>query len=53
MNGTIQLEQFSQKELKNFLINIHEKYWVELKNHLICLRHSGKPIRHSATLRVV
>lgn len=31
MNNTIQLEHFSQDELKNFLINIHEKYWVELK----------------------
>lgn len=31
MNNTIQLENFSRDELKNFLINIHEKYWVELK----------------------
>ena len=31
MNNTIQLEHFSQDELRNFLINIHEKYLVELK----------------------
>jgi predicted HTH transcriptional regulator len=32
MINAIQFERYSQEELKNFLINIHEKYWVELKN---------------------
>lgn len=31
MNNTIQFELFSQDEMKTFLTNVHEKYWVELK----------------------
>ena len=31
MTNTIPLEQFSQEELKHFLIDVHEKYWIELK----------------------
>ena len=31
MNNAVQFEQFSQEQLKNFLLNVHEKYWVELK----------------------
>lgn len=31
MNNNIQFDLFSPEEMKSFLINIHEKYWVELK----------------------
>ena len=47
MNNTIQLEHFSQDELKNFLINIHEKYWVELK------KSSDLPVSFSGNLFIV
>lgn len=31
MNNMIPFESFSQEKLKNFLMDVHEKYWIELK----------------------